>query len=92
MSPSSANEMYKVREKFLSDGYLEPNLARVVPPDIFASWRRSRMSGARAAADALPFDAEIVAVGPLCRAAEPVLARLAEQMSGLQCGVLLADL
>jgi sigma-54 dependent transcriptional regulator, acetoin dehydrogenase operon transcriptional activator AcoR len=91
VNPSSVNAMYKVREKFLSDGYLEPNLARVVRPEIFASWRRSRMSGARATADALPFETEIAAGGPLCRAAEPVLARLAEQMSGLQCGVLLAD-
>lgn len=79
------------RDRFLADGFLHPELARLVRPDILVSWRRSKLSGARPGVEALPFDAEINVEGSLYRAAQPVLARIGEQLYGLQAGVLLSD-
>jgi transcriptional regulator of acetoin/glycerol metabolism len=88
---ASGRLMHRAREQFLADGVLDREFAQVVRPEILVSWRRSRLSGASANVDALPFTAEVTTDSPLCRAAEPVLSRLAEQLSGLQAGVLLAD-
>jgi transcriptional regulator of acetoin/glycerol metabolism len=49
------------------------------------------LSGASTGIGALPFKSEANSDSPLCRAAELVLSRLAEQLAGLQAGVLLAD-
>jgi transcriptional regulator of acetoin/glycerol metabolism len=70
---------------------VQDELSSVVRPEIMTSWRRSRLSGASTSVHALPQSAEVNRDTPLCRAAEPVLSRLAQQLSGLQAGVLLAD-
>lgn len=76
----------------LTDGFLPDHLAAAVRPEILTSWTRSIGSGARTEFDALPPSLEVVGANdPLCRAAEPVLAGLAERLSGLGAGVLLAD-
>lgn len=91
MDHQSPRLIRRAREQFLSNGELQPDLARVVRPDILVSWRRSRLSGASASVEALPFNSEVNIDNPLCQAAEPVLSRLAEQLAGLEAGVLLAD-
>jgi transcriptional regulator of acetoin/glycerol metabolism len=83
--------LHRAREQFITTGELDRELAAVVRPEILTSWRRSRLSGASAVMDTLPDGAGVNTDTPLCRAAEPVLSRLAEQLSGLQAGLLLAD-
>src|ERR1700730_16180083 len=91
MDVQSTRQIRRAREQFLSDGKIGPDLARFVRPDILQSWRRSRLSGASMGVDVLPFQAEAHGDSALCQAAEPVLSRLAEQLSGLAAGVLLSD-
>jgi transcriptional regulator of acetoin/glycerol metabolism len=91
MDDQSTRQIRRAREQFLSDGDIGPDLARFVRPDILQSWRRSRLSGASMGVDVLPFQAEVHGDSALCQAAEPVLSRLAEQLSGLAAGVLLSD-
>lgn len=91
MNEQSTREVRRARDQFLSDGDIGPDLARFVRPDILQSWRRSRLSGASMGVDVLPFEAEVNGDSALCQAAEPVLSRLAEELSGLQAGVLLSD-
>lgn len=86
--------IHEAREQFLSEGTLDRKHADVVRPDILVSWRRSRLSGASMLVDSLPHrtdKSDLNTANALCRAAEPVLSRLAEQLSGLQAGVLVAD-
>jgi transcriptional regulator of acetoin/glycerol metabolism len=91
MDGPTARLVHDARDQFLADGYLERRFAHVVRPEILVSWRRSRLSGASTSVDALPYQAEVNTGSALCRAAEPVLSRLAQQLSGLQAGVLVAD-
>ena len=91
MDGPTARLVHDAREQFLSDGQLDRKYAHVVRPEILVSWRRSRLSGASTSVDALPYQTEVNTGSALCRAAEPVLSRLAQQLSGLQAGVLVAD-
>lgn len=91
MLDESSRLLHRAREQFVIEGHLDSTLAAAVRPDILVSWRRSRLSGASSGIDVLPFQAEVMHETALCNAAEPILSRLAEQLSGLQAGVLLAD-
>ncbi|WP_375474722.1 sigma-54-dependent Fis family transcriptional regulator [uncultured Jatrophihabitans sp.] len=91
MEHGTARLVREAREQFLADGALNRRYASVVRPEILTSWRRSRLSGASNSVDSLPHGSEVNVGSALCRAAEPVLSRLAEQLSGLQAGVLIAD-
>jgi sigma-54 dependent transcriptional regulator, acetoin dehydrogenase operon transcriptional activator AcoR len=83
--------VYRAREEFLSEGRIREDLAVQVRPEVLTSWRRSRLSGASPDVETLHYEADDVADSPLCAAAEPVLARLADRFSGLRAGVLLSD-
>jgi transcriptional regulator of acetoin/glycerol metabolism len=83
--------LHRAREQFLGTGEVHQDLVTAIRPEILTSWRRSRLSGASFGVDALPQGAEVSGDSPLRRAAEPVLAQLAQQLSGLRAGVLLAD-
>lgn len=84
-------DLYLAREEFLTESRTCEELVGRVRPEVLASWRRSQLSGAKADAPTLNHQDDTVADSPLCRAAEPVLARLAERFTGLRAGVLLAD-
>ncbi len=79
------------REHLLSDGTIPRHLERGVRPEVLRSWRRSLMSGAQLANPALTFKGEHHARAALRLAADPVLSQLADQLAGLEAGVLLAD-
>ena len=79
------------REHLLSDGTIPRNLEKGVRPEVLRSWRRSLMSGAQLANPSLTFKGEHHARAALRLAADPVLSRLADQLAGLEAGVLLAD-
>jgi len=83
-------ELFEARDKFLGDGELEGRYQSIVRPEVLASWARSRLSGASADAEIMPSETGNPE-SSLCAAAEPVLARLAERLSGLHAGVLLSD-
>ena len=91
MLDESTRRLHYAREQFIADGRLDAKYASAVRPEILVSWRRSRLSGASAGLAVLPFQAEAPHENPLCFAAGPILSRLAQQLSGLQAGVLLAD-
>lgn len=88
---SKGMSVSQAREFVLAEGELPEASSLDLRPEVLLSWRRSLMSGARIDSPELPF------VGPgdtstqLCLAAEPVLGRLADRLSGLGAGVLLAD-
>ncbi|GCD90004.1 Fis family transcriptional regulator [Nocardioides sp. LS1] len=75
----------------MSEGALPDDLARNVRPQVLLSWKRSIMSGADLANPALTFRGEHHARAALRLAADPVLSRLADELSGLNAGVLLSD-
>jgi transcriptional regulator of acetoin/glycerol metabolism len=79
------------REHLLSDGTIPRHLEKGVRPEVLRSWRRSLMSGAELANPSLTFKGEHHARAALRLAADPVLSRLADQLAGLEAGVLLAD-
>lgn len=79
------------REYFLTEGRIPDQLMKSVRPQVLQSWRRSILSGAEIASPSLIYKGEHHARTALCQAADPVLSRLAEQLVGLQAGVLLAD-
>lgn len=83
--------LHRAREQFLSDGSLTELYEAAVRPEILRSWQRSKRSGARTDLPTLPFQLETAPETPLTIAAEPVISRLAEQLSGLCAGVLLSD-
>jgi transcriptional regulator of acetoin/glycerol metabolism len=58
---------------------------------IATSWRRSRLSGADPAVETLPYSQDLDVESPLCVAAYPVLARIADRLRDTGTGVLLAD-
>lgn len=79
------------REHLLADGVIPRHLEKQVRPQVLQSWRRSLRSGAQLANPTLTFRGEHHARAALRLAADPVLSRLAEQLAGLEAGVLLAD-
>jgi transcriptional regulator of acetoin/glycerol metabolism len=81
----------QAREHLLSDGVVPDHLAASVRPQVLQSWKRSLLSGAQLANPALVFKGEHHARAALRVAADPVLTRLADQLAGLDAGVLLAD-
>ncbi|MDQ1705599.1 MAG: sigma-54 dependent transcriptional regulator, acetoin dehydrogenase operon transcriptional [Frankiaceae bacterium] len=83
--------VYRAREEFFADGEVGEQLAVKVRPEVLTSWRRSRMSGASPLAPTLHYEDDVITDSPLCIAAEPVLAKLADRFSGLRAGVLLSD-
>ncbi|GAA5143971.1 helix-turn-helix domain-containing protein [Nocardioides marinquilinus] len=83
--------MDAAREHLLADGVIPRHLERQVRPQVLQSWKRSLRSGAQLANPALTFKGEHHARAALRLAADPVLSRLAEQLAGLEAGILLAD-
>ncbi len=79
------------REYLLTEGVLPDHLARSVRPHVLQSWKRSLMSGAQVANPCLTFKGDHHARAALRHAADPVLSRLAEELAGLNAGVLLSD-
>jgi transcriptional regulator of acetoin/glycerol metabolism len=79
------------REHVLAEGTVPDRLARSVRPDVLQSWKRSLLSGAELAQPSLTYRGEHHARAALRLAADPVLSRLAEELSGLDAGVLLCD-
>jgi transcriptional regulator of acetoin/glycerol metabolism len=79
------------REYLLTEGVIPEHLARSVRPHVLQSWKRSMMSGAQVANPVLTFKGEHHARAALRHAADPVLSRLAEELAGLNAGVLLSD-
>ena len=79
------------REHLLTEGVIPEHLARSVRPHVLQSWKRSMMSGAQVANPVLTFKGEHHARAALRHAADPVLSRLADQLAGLNAGVLLSD-
>lgn len=79
------------REHLLADGVIPRHLEKQVRPQVLQSWKRSLRSGAQLANPSLTFKGDHHARAALRLAADPVLSRLAEQLSGLEAGVLLAD-
>ncbi|WP_375491264.1 sigma-54-dependent Fis family transcriptional regulator [uncultured Jatrophihabitans sp.] len=62
-----------------------------VRPLILASWRRSRNFSVAPDSLELPYRADLQIDTPLVRSAQPVLARLAEQLSGQPISIVLTD-
>jgi transcriptional regulator of acetoin/glycerol metabolism len=92
MPMRSLSAVDAAREYLLTEGSdLPDHLARSVRPDVLKSWRRSLLSGAHLASPTLVFKGEHHARAALRIAADPVLSHLADQLSGLKAGVLLAD-
>lgn len=79
------------REHLLADGVVPRHLEKQVRPQVLQSWKRSLQSGAQLANPTLTFKGEHHARAALRLAADPVLSRLAEQLAGLEAGILLAD-
>ncbi|UOY02608.1 sigma-54-dependent Fis family transcriptional regulator [Blastococcus sp. PRF04-17] len=79
------------REHLLASGVIPEHLAKSVRPQVLQSWKRSLLSGAGVANPSLEFRGEHHARAALRLAANPVLSRLAEELSGLDAGVLLSD-
>ncbi len=79
------------REHLLADGTVPERLAASVRPDVLRSWKRSLLSGAELAQPSLTYRGEHHARAALRLAADPVLSRLAGELSGLDAGVLLCD-
>jgi sigma-54 dependent transcriptional regulator, acetoin dehydrogenase operon transcriptional activator AcoR len=79
------------REHLLAGDEIPGRLLKLVRPQVLQSWRRSVVSGAVLSNPALTYKGEHHARSALRLAADPVLSRLAEQLAGLQAGVLLSD-
>lgn len=83
--------VFKAREEFLSQGTVKERFCASVRPEILRSWRRSLLGGARSDAETMPVGFDPSPETRLMVAAEPVLSRLADQLSTLHAGVLLSD-
>lgn len=81
----------KARELVLSEGAIPADTEFEIRPEVLSSWRRSILSGAKVSLAELPYVGESDIESVLCMAADPVLSRLADRLSGLGAGVLLAD-
>ncbi|HLM04434.1 MAG TPA: helix-turn-helix domain-containing protein [Blastococcus sp.] len=79
------------REHLLASGVIPEHLAKSVRPQVLQSWKRSLLSGASVANPSLLYRGEHHARAALRLAADPVLSRLAEELAGLEAGVLLSD-
>lgn len=88
---SALRKVDAAREHLLAEGTLPDRLATGVRPDVLRSWRRSMLSGAGLENPTLTFRGEHHARAALRLAADPVLSRLAEELAGLDAGVLLCD-
>lgn len=88
---TTMKSVHAAREQLLSDGAVSQHLQRAVRPEVLRSWRRSLMSGAAVQNSALIYNGEHRARQALRQAADPVVSRLAEQLSGLEAGLLLSD-
>lgn len=86
-----ATAVRKARELVLSEGTVPSGTTLGIRPEILHSWRRSILSGAHMGLPELPFVGGNDEESALCIAADPVLSRLADRLSGLGAGVLLAD-
>jgi transcriptional regulator of acetoin/glycerol metabolism len=75
----------------LSEGAIPADTEFEIRPEVLSSWRRSILSGAKVSLAELPYVGESDIESVLCMAADPVLSRLADRLSGLGAGVLLAD-
>lgn len=81
----------KAREIVLSEREIPEDVATALRPEVLSSWRRSLLSGVEVSRPELPFVGEIDTDSALCAVADPVLSKLADRLSGLGAGVLLAD-
>ncbi len=81
----------KAREIVLSERTIPEMLSRTLRPDLLSSWRRSLLSGVNGANHELPYAGAVDSQTTFCVAAEPVLSKLANGLSGLGAGVLMAD-
>jgi DNA-binding CsgD family transcriptional regulator len=67
------------------------SVERGVRHDIKSSWQRSWSAGLEPGRFAVPFRGDVAGAGPLLRAADPVLHRLAEDLSDSALSVILSD-
>lgn len=84
----------QARERLLSAATIDETWSAdgVLRPEIVTSWRRSLMLGVDPSRSrTLPYDPDREPAPRLLRAAEPVLDRLVEQLSGTSTAVVLAD-
>ncbi len=98
---STRAEVYPVRPQAVSDSALLLRARRALhdgtdlPPELRSlirqSWRRSLMAAVEPDRMALPYLGPDTRGERLCRAAEPVLARFAQQLAGTHVSVVLAD-
>ncbi|MBO0849508.1 MAG: hypothetical protein J2P20_08605, partial [Pseudonocardia sp.] len=91
-SPEGQRRIQRARERVLSSRHDEPvGTDGLVRPEIAASWRRSLLSGVDPSR-VVWRDVDPDRTAPrLLRAAEPVLARLVEQLADTSTAVVLAD-
>ncbi|MFL6052763.1 MAG: sigma-54-dependent Fis family transcriptional regulator, partial [Actinoallomurus sp.] len=85
---SRADSVAWARERFLQAGDVPPGRLR---PEIAESWRRSRLYAVDSAGLDLPYTDDLDTDGPLIRAAQPVLDRLAEMLSELAVSIVVTD-
>jgi sigma-54 dependent transcriptional regulator, acetoin dehydrogenase operon transcriptional activator AcoR len=78
---------WRDRERFLGDGVVP----EAVRPEIARSWLRSRESGVRADGDPAARHADFDPAGRMLRLAQPVLDRLADEVSSADMTVILTD-
>jgi transcriptional regulator of acetoin/glycerol metabolism len=86
--PADEHGLARTRVRFLTAESVEPNQVR---DTILASWQRSRHSSVPADRINLPYINDTNLDTPLIRAAEPVLARLGEQLDGQPISLILTD-
>ena len=88
---SKVKAVFAARDQMLAAGRISDQLLRAVRPTVLQSWQRSMRSGARPDSPTLIYRGEQRVRNALQVAADPVLSRLAEQLAGLEAGVLLSD-
>ena len=83
----------RTQRELALDGGLggDPESARAFREEIVSSWRRCQVVGVVPAGEDVPYQPEFERPNRLLRAAEPVMDRLAEQMSEGPVSILLAD-
>jgi sigma-54 dependent transcriptional regulator, acetoin dehydrogenase operon transcriptional activator AcoR len=86
--PADDRGLAHTRIRFLTSESVEPDKVRGT---ILASWRRSQHSSVPADRIKLPYVNDRNLDTPLIRAAEPVLARLGEQLDGQPISLILTD-
>ncbi|MEV4320091.1 helix-turn-helix domain-containing protein [Actinocrispum sp. NPDC049592] len=86
--PADEHGLARTRVRFLTSEPVKPEEVR---DSILASWRRSQHSSVPADRINLPYVTDTDLDTPLIRAAEPVLARLGEQLDGQPISLILTD-